>query len=834
MSELLLTDFKQLFEFMPVLYLVLTPDLVIVAVTDAYLHATMTQRQQILGRHLFEVFPDNPDDPHASGTQNLRASLNRVLRDGIADTMSVQKYDIRRLEAEGGGFEERFWSPINSPLFNAQGQLQYIIHRVEDVTEFVRLKRRGSENDKLTTVLRSLIEQMEMDVYLRAQEVAGVNRRLHSANAELEHMNERMQELDQIKTQFFANVSHELRTPLTLILSPTKSLLALTDLDEHKRRQLLVIERNAHLLLKHVNDLLDVAKLDAGKMELHVASTNLGQLLERVASYFDVLAEEKSIHYSVEAEKGVLAQVDPAQIERILLNMLSNAFKFTPTNGRVRCDLHADHEQRHVLIDVADSGIGVQPEQRESIFEAFHQADTGLNRHFAGTGLGLSIAREFAELHGGTLSVSNAPEGGALFRLILPILAIEEPLSPVITVDDHSISNALAEFSSSQTEVVVTQQLTEGALVLVIEDNVELNQFLCDSLASDYRIASTLNGEEGLQQIELLRPDLIICDVMMPKMSGDMLVQQVRANVALNIIPILLLSAKADDDFRIQLLKAGAQDYLIKPFLLDELRARVRNLVNAKLAEDHNRQLTIDLNERHQRLQQLMSELEEANKDLESFSYSVSHDLRSPLRAIDGFSQLLAQRAVNKLDSEDQRLLMVVRNNTKKMGQLIDDLLHFSRVSRVGLRRYPTDMNALVEEVWKEIKEDYQGSIVIGSLPAANIDRALLAQVWTNLLVNAVKYSAKVAHPTITVSADVGETEYCYHVHDNGAGFDMRFVHKLFVVFQRLHGDAEFSGTGVGLAIVARIINRHGGRVWAEGEVDKGATIYFTIPKTLE
>ncbi|MDO8417204.1 MAG: ATP-binding protein [Agitococcus sp.] len=832
MSELLLTDFQQLFESMPALYLVLTPDLVIVAVTDAYLQATMTQRQQVLGRPLFEIFPDNPDDPHASGTQNLRASLNRVRRDGVADTMSVQKYDIRRPEAEGGGYEERFWSPINSPLFNAQGQLQYIIHRVEDVTGFIQLKQRGSENEKLTTELRTLVEKTEVEVYLRAQEVSEVNRRLHTANAELAHMNERMQELDQIKTQFFANVSHELRTPLTLILSPTKSLLALTHLDEHMRRQLLVIERNSHLLLKHVNDLLDVAKLEAGKMDLHVASTNLGQLLERVASYFDVLADEKSIHYIVETEQGVLAQVDSAQIERVFLNMLSNAFKFTPAKGQIRCCLHADHEQRHVLIDIADSGIGVQIEQRESIFEAFHQANTGLNRHFAGTGLGLSIAREFAELHGGTLSVSNAPEGGALFRLILPILAIEEPLAPVVTVDDHTISNALAEFSSSQTEVTVIQQLTEGALVLVIEDNVELNQFLCDSLVSDYRIASALNGEEGLQKIELLRPDLILCDVMMPKMSGDMLVQQVRANVALNTIPILLLSAKADDDFRIQLLKAGAQDYLIKPFLLDELRARVRNLVNAKLAEDHNRQLTIDLEERHHRLQQLMSELEEANKELESFSYSVSHDLRSPLRAIDGFSHLLAQRAANKLDAEEQRLLMVVRNNSKKMGQLIDDLLHFSRVSRVGLRRYPTDMNALVEEVWKEIKEDYQGSIVIGSLPIANIDRALLAQVWTNLLVNAVKYSAKVAHPTITVSADSGETEYCYHVHDNGAGFDMRFVHKLFVVFQRLHSDAEFSGTGVGLAIVARIINRHGGRVWAQGEVDKGATIHFTIPKT--
>jgi light-regulated signal transduction histidine kinase (bacteriophytochrome) len=229
-----------------------------------------------------------------------------------------------------------------------------------------------------------------------------------------------------------------------------------------------------------------------------------------------------------------------------------------------------------------------------------------------------------------------------------------------------------------------------------------------------------------------------------------------------------------------------------------------------------------------------MVELEASNQELESFSYSVSHDLRSPLRAIDGFSHLLSQRAGSKLDEEEQRLLMVIRNSSKKMGQLIDDLLRFSKVSRVGLRRYQTDMTVLVQEIWQEVKEDYQGSIVIESLPAAYIDRALLAQVWTNLLANAVKYSAKVAHPTIFVSADISETECCYHIRDNGAGFDMRFAHKLFVVFQRLHNDTEFSGTGVGLAIVARIISRHGGRVWAEGEVGKGTTVHFTIPRALE
>lgn len=169
-------DFRTLFEASPGLYLVLHPDLTIVAVSDAYLRATMTRREEILGRGLFDVFPDNPDDPSATGTRNLRASLQQVIQNRAPDPMAVQKYDIRRPESEGGGFEERFWSPVNSPVLGSSGELLYIIHRVEDVTEFVRLKQLGSEQRKLADELQSRAASMEMEVYLRAQEVQEANR----------------------------------------------------------------------------------------------------------------------------------------------------------------------------------------------------------------------------------------------------------------------------------------------------------------------------------------------------------------------------------------------------------------------------------------------------------------------------------------------------------------------------------------------------------------------------------------------------------------------------------------------------------------------------------
>ena len=196
-STISFPDFRLLFESAPGLYLVLSPTLEIVAVSDAYLQATMTQRQAILGKRLFDVFPDNPNDPDASGTANLRASLNRVISECTPDTMAVQKYDIRRPDFIGGGFEERFWSPVNTPVCDACGKLLYIIHRVEDITDFIRLKQKDREQQQTNSELRLKAGQNEIEVYLRAQEVADANRSLQRANLELERLYDKMKELDQ-------------------------------------------------------------------------------------------------------------------------------------------------------------------------------------------------------------------------------------------------------------------------------------------------------------------------------------------------------------------------------------------------------------------------------------------------------------------------------------------------------------------------------------------------------------------------------------------------------------------------------------------------------------
>jgi light-regulated signal transduction histidine kinase (bacteriophytochrome) len=251
--------------------------------------------------------------------------------------------------------------------------------------------------------------------------------------------------------------------------------------------------------------------------------------------------------------------------------------------------------------------------------------------------------------------------------------------------------------------------------------------------------------------------------------------------------------------------------------------------------------------ELEQRVLERTAQLEAANKELDSFSYSVSHDLRAPLRAIDGFSRIVLEDYSKTLDAEGKSYLQKVRDNTRQMGQLVDDLLAFARLGRQGLAKHTVEPDKVVRgclaELTKE-QEDRQVEIVIGELPACRADPTLLKQVWTNLLSNALKYTRKRETARIEVgcrteprlqvegqrvSTGSTESEVIYFVKDNGAGFDMKYVHKLFGVFQRLHRAADYEGTGVGLAIVQRIVQRHGGRIWADAKLNEGATFSFTL-----
>ena len=527
-------DFRLLFEALPEKYLVIDPNLVIVAASDAYLTATLTQREGMVGRRLFDVFPDNPDDPATEGARNLKASLTRVLRQRTRDSMSVQKYDIPRPASAGGGFVERFWTVSNSPVSAADGSLACIVHAVEDVTEYIQ-----RQLDDPTRSDANPLDVMEVDVVRRAREAADLGRDLKEANEELATLYARMQELDRLKTNFFANVSHELRTPLTLILAPAERILADLPADDPHRHELEVILRNARVLLGHVNDLLETSKIEAGKLDLDYAELDLGHLVRLVANSFETLALDRAVTFTVRVpDRAVPAQVDPIRIQQVLLNLLSNAFKFTPHEGAIRLELRANAGDGTVHLEVGDSGPGITPDRRGEVFERFHQLDGSSTRKMGGTGLGLHIARELVDLHAGSLGVGDAPEGGALFVLELPVeapsgaavsVATPVPLEypAAVLLAGHGVTPYPAGPGTADGPGVAPG---DGApLVLVVEDNSDMNRFISEALADSFRVHAALHGKEGFELARSLRPDLIICDFMMPEMSGDELVRAVRA-----------------------------------------------------------------------------------------------------------------------------------------------------------------------------------------------------------------------------------------------------------------------------------------------------------------
>jgi signal transduction histidine kinase len=301
--------------------------------------------------------------------------------------------------------------------------------------------------------------------------------------------------------------------------------------------------------------------------------------------------------------------------------------------------------------------------------------------------------------------------------------------------------------------------------------------------------------------------------------------------------PVLALAdtarAVADHgDYSVRAPRIGTGEFVVLTDAFNQMLDRIRESDSAlREREEQLQSLNAEL---EQRVQERTHKLKEANKELEAFSYSVSHDLRAPLRAIDGFSRILLEEHAEKLDEDGKRVLAVIRSNTQNMGRLIDDLLAFSRLSRKQIEAAPVDMHNLASEVFQQLKSgvaDQNIQFNLGPLPDSVGDPVLIRQVLVNLLSNAVKYSRPRAQVVIDVNGRRENGDCIYYVKDNGVGFDMTYAKKLFGVFQRLHSVEEFEGTGVGLAIVQRIVQRHGGHVWAEGKVDQGATFYFSLPK---
>ncbi|QQS35011.1 MAG: response regulator [Ignavibacteriales bacterium] len=412
------------------------------------------------------------------------------------------------------------------------------------------------------------------------------------------------EETDKMKSRFFANISHEFRTPLTLILGPIDKLTSETPADEIEKHTG-IIRRNAHRLMNLINQLLDLSRLEAGKLKIKASKSNIVPFVKGIVMSFESLAERKDINLKIECEQDIIElYFDKEMMIKILTNLLSNAFKFTPEGGNITVTVgHAEfisassfehqipkqvRNDRMIVIRVKDTGIGISEEELPKLFDRFYQVDSSQTREYEGSGLGLALIKELIELHHGSINVNSKVGTGSEF-------IVEFPLGRDHLKDDEIVESSVVgekniyidESAFTKKTELVTQDIANDIrenknLILLVEDNRDVREYIKDILNSHYKVEVAVNGQQGLEKAKEIMPDLIVSDVMMPEMDGIEFCRIIKTEFLTSHIPVILLTAKASHDNKIEGLETGADDYLIKPFDSKELLTRIKNLIEQR------------------------------------------------------------------------------------------------------------------------------------------------------------------------------------------------------------------------------------------------------------
>jgi signal transduction histidine kinase len=524
----------RLLEAAPAAYLIVDPNFDIAGVTDAYLRLTSTVREEIVGRALFDVFPDDRNDPEADGARNLRASLETVLRTAAPHDMPVQKYDLRR--AGSDELEPRYWKPLNTPVV-IDGEVRYIIHSVEDVTTLVRLEHLRDENELAAGQLQS------------------------------------MRAADRAKDEFIAIISHELRTPMTSILGWTR-MLALGGLDEATKREALdALERSTLAQAKLIEDLLDESRIASGRLRLDLRALSLRTVLANAISQARPAAKAKRIALTVDAggEDRCDVFADPARLQQAIGNLLGNGIKFTTEGGTVVVRLRRENAEG--VVEVSDSGRGISLELLPHIFERFRQGEDVAVQRQSGLGLGLSITRHIVEMHGGTVSASSpGPGKGATFTIRLP-------LHTAVAADDTVRDTAIR---------VAALPRLDGVRVLLVEDELDNRKVL--SAALRHCGAEVECSGSAAEAFEVLgrgwEPHVLISDIALPDLDGCTFLGQFRERPshAAQTTPALALTVLGRPGEQARIIAAGFDVFRQKPIDPVDLAHEVGRLAgqNAK------------------------------------------------------------------------------------------------------------------------------------------------------------------------------------------------------------------------------------------------------------
>jgi PAS domain S-box-containing protein len=548
-----------LFESLPGLFLIFTSDLKIVAVSDALLEATMKQRQDVLGRSVFEIFPDQTGTDAIS---NWRASLERVRLSSAPDTMPPQKYDVRRPD---GTLEERYWSPMNSPVLGTSGKIEYFIHRVVDVTEFVRQKSHAGGN---TALPLTRMEKMEAEIFQNSTRLVAANRQLNDANTQLQKAKADADAANRAKSTFLSTMSHEIRTPMNAILGYAQLMLRDPALGTDARANLEIIGRSGEHLLALINDVLDMSRIEAGRTELNPMTFSFPVMLTDLAAMFHLRAQTKALRFElvVEGESVPYIVADERKIRQSLINLLGNAIKFT-RRGQVilRVSLHQRDDGLWLSARVEDTGTGISDREQKRLFEPFVQIRRGSEIQ-KGTGLGLAITRKFARLMGGDVTLSSSLGKGSTFHLEVPVKR----------------GNAgVAVRQTTPRRVVRIRAGTDVPRILVVDDQIDNRDWLIKLLTTiGYSARGADDGDTAIRSWEEWKPQLILMDLHMPFMDGLEATRRIKGDPRGKETVVVVLTASAMDQDRRSVGESGADDFLSKPCREDELLEKLRRLLN--------------------------------------------------------------------------------------------------------------------------------------------------------------------------------------------------------------------------------------------------------------
>lgn len=648
--------------------------------------------------------------------------------------------------------------------------------------------------------------------------------RLLRANEELARLYQKSREIDELKSRFFANVSHELRTPLSLILGPVERRLAADGVSPEERRDLEVVERNARLLLRYVTDLLDVARLEARSEPMCYAEFDLALLVRLMASQFEAVATDRRIRFGIDTPDALTVQADFDKVRRILLNLLSNAFKAVPYGGVISVWLCA--RGGDAIMGVQDNGPGVAPEAREAVFEPFAKTNGGIERDCGGAGFSLALVREFAASHRGMAAVTDASGGGALFTVSLPLSApagTELDAAPATLRDEANLPAADALRGLLSARISAPPAEPDRPLVLVVEDNADMNRFIAVALGQHYRVATAFDGKEGLDMALAFQPDLILSDVMMPGMSGERMVRELRKHREVAEVPIIMLTGKADDALRVDLLREGVQDYLNKPFSAEELLARIGARISTR--------------RRHEaELNALRGDMEELLKQqvASQTAAAIAHELNQPLSAVASYTDaaLRLLQAGNPAPEKLQRALEGGAAQTQRAGQVVRELLQFFQGREATIE--PIDLREAIDRALAVVSSNGMDGVdltvrLAPELRRVQANRLQIEKVLVNLVCNGVDAMRVAGVNPASIAIHVrpaAESNLAQvTVQDHGPGLSEEAVRRVFQPFYT----TKPRGIGMGLSISRSLVEANGGRLWAEAS-SAGGIFHFTLP----